>query len=212
MSSIRQFSTFKCRKYVSSCTFRCWKYVSIVRFSACKNVSKCKFYRTTFYVKYIRIIMRSRWTNTPPSRRILSQTATEVKKKEKQQAHTQWLFGQVRMWSWIFKCNPPAVIITEGQRVVNMFWFENMWEQALNQNFHWAAKMFHRLIQTVICSLRCVQEGSWARHWVLWQSLEQLLCLFWLFLFLHKHLEILKKILIFANILSAVCFVCLDVF
>ncbi len=41
--------------------FRCWKYVSIVRFSACKNVSKCKFYRTTFYVKCIRIIIRSRW-------------------------------------------------------------------------------------------------------------------------------------------------------
>ncbi len=41
--------------------FRCWKYVSIVRFSACKNVSKCTFYRTTFYVKCIRIIIRSRW-------------------------------------------------------------------------------------------------------------------------------------------------------
>ncbi len=54
-------STFKCWKYVSIYTFRCWKYVSIVRFSACKNVSKCTFYRTTFYVKYIRIIMRSRW-------------------------------------------------------------------------------------------------------------------------------------------------------
>ncbi len=40
--------------------FRCWKYVSIVRFSACKNVSKCTFYRTTFYVKYIWIIMRPR--------------------------------------------------------------------------------------------------------------------------------------------------------
>ncbi len=62
MSSIRQFSTFKYWKYVSICTFniRCWKYVSIVRFSACKNISKCTFYRTTFYVKYIWIIMRSR--------------------------------------------------------------------------------------------------------------------------------------------------------
>ncbi len=55
------YSTFKCWKYVSICTFRCWKYVSIVRFSACKNGSKCTFYRITFYVKYIRIIMRSRW-------------------------------------------------------------------------------------------------------------------------------------------------------
>ncbi len=61
MSSIRQFCTFKCWKYVSICTFRCWKYVSFVRFSACKNVNKCTFYRTTFYVKYIRIIMTSRW-------------------------------------------------------------------------------------------------------------------------------------------------------
>ncbi len=40
--------------------FKYWKYVNIVRFSACKNASKCTFYRTTFYVKYIRIIMRSR--------------------------------------------------------------------------------------------------------------------------------------------------------
>ncbi len=60
MSSICQFCTFKCWKYVSICTFSCWKYVSIVRFSACKNISKCTFYRTTFYTKYIQIIMRSR--------------------------------------------------------------------------------------------------------------------------------------------------------
>ncbi len=50
MSLIRQF-----------CTFKFCKYTSIVCFCACKNVSKCKFYRTTFYVKYMRIIMSSHW-------------------------------------------------------------------------------------------------------------------------------------------------------
>ncbi len=59
--SIRQYCKFKCWKYTSICTFRCWKYISIVRFSACKNVSKCMFCKTTFYVKYIRIIMRLLW-------------------------------------------------------------------------------------------------------------------------------------------------------
>ncbi len=53
MSSIRQF-----------CTFKCWKYISIVRFIACKNISKCTLYRTTFYVKYIQIIMRLHWSIT----------------------------------------------------------------------------------------------------------------------------------------------------
>lgn len=34
---------------------RCCKYVSMLRFSVWSNVSKHTFYRTTFYVKYIRI-------------------------------------------------------------------------------------------------------------------------------------------------------------
>ncbi len=60
VSSIRQYYTFKFWKYVSIWTFRCCKYISIVCFSVCKNIIKCTFCRTTFYIKYIQIIMRSR--------------------------------------------------------------------------------------------------------------------------------------------------------
>ncbi len=108
-------------------TFRCWKYVSIVRFSACKNVSKCTFYRTTFYVKYIRIIMRSRWNaegnikvleqHMLPSRRCLFQQ--DNAKPHTAAITTAWLSSRrVRVLNWP-ACSPDLSPIENIWRIID---------------------------------------------------------------------------------------------